>query len=180
MHARLDIKTSLGFHCSGDMPQMPTSPGKIRIDAQVYLLSQEEKLKVTEAPVYIHVKGYMRARVTHLDIENRALGRIIHRGRGNMLEINGIQGGIEIKPKHPAEINLDGTRIVVHRLELLHPILNKVLKTGASTVTWVGRKYDGIYVGFKKFEIEELESIVKKTYGVVPLEHLEKPEFEPL
>jgi len=158
---------------------MPRSPGKIRIDAQVYLVSQEEKLKATEAPVYIHVKGYMRARVTHLDVENRALGKIIHRGRGNMLEITGIQNGIQIKPKHPTEINLDGTRIVVQSLELLHPILNKVLNTGDSTVTWVGRKYDGIYVGFKKLEIEKLESIVKKKYGVSPIEHLEKPEFEP-
>jgi len=158
---------------------MPRSPGKIRIDAQVYLVSQEEKVKVTDATVYIHVKGYMRARVTHLDVENRALGRIIHRGRGNMLEIKGVQGGIEIKSKHPTEIDLNETRIVVHSLELLHPILNKVLKTGGSTVTWVGRKYDGIYVGFKKLEIEKLESIVKKTYGVTPMEHMEKPEFEP-
>jgi len=158
---------------------MPRSLRKIRIDAQVYLVSREEKLKVTKASVYIHVKGYMRARVTHLDVENRVLGKIIHRGRGNMLEINGIQDGIQIKPKHPTEIDLDGTRTVVQSLELLHPILNKVLKTGDSTVTWVGRKYDGIYVGFKKLEIEKLENMVKKKYGVSPIEHLEKPEFEP-
>jgi len=158
---------------------MPRSLRKIRIDAQVYLVSREEKLKVTKASVYIHVKGYMRARVTHLDVENRVLGKIIHRGRGNMLEINGIQDGIQIKPKHPTEIDLDGTRIVVQSLELLHPILNKVLKTGDSTVTWVGRKYDGIYVGFKKLEIEKLESIVKEKYGVSPMERLEKPEFQP-
>jgi len=50
---------------------VPEGPGKIRRDAEVYLASQEERLKVTEAPVYIHVKGYMRARGTHLDIENR-------------------------------------------------------------------------------------------------------------
>ena len=159
---------------------MPRIPGKIRIDdAEVYLVSREEKLKVTDAPVYIHVKGYMRARVTHLDIKNRALGKIIHRGRGNMLAINGIRGGIEITPKHPTEINLGGTRIVVDSLELLHPILSKLFRTGESTVTWVGRKYDGIYVGFKNPEIEKLEHIVKRTYGIAPMKHLEKPEFEP-
>jgi len=159
---------------------MPRSPGKVQIDAQVYLVSREEKLKLTEAHVYIHVKGYMRARVTHIDVENRALGKIIRRGRGNMLEINGIQGGIEIRPKHPTEIDLDGTRIVVHSLELLHPILNRVLEMGESTTTWVGRKYDGVYVGFKKPEIDKLECMVRQIYGVIPLEHLEKPESEPL
>jgi len=156
---------------------MPRSPGKIRIDAEVYLVSQEEKLKVSDASVYIHVKGYMRARVTHLDVENRALGKIIHRGRGNMLEITGVHGGIEIKPKHHTEVDLSGVRIAVSGLKLLHPILNKVLNVSESTVTWVGRKYDGIYVGFKKPEIEKLEHIVKKAYGVTPMEHLEKPKL---
>jgi hypothetical protein len=159
---------------------MPGGPGKIGIDAEVYLVSQEEKLKVKEAHVYVHVKGYMRARVTHLDVENRVLGKIIHRGRGNMLEITGVQGGIAIRPKQLTEIDLGGSKISVHSLELLHPILNKVLKRGESTVTWVGRKYDGIYVGFKKLQIEKLEHIAKMTYGVTPMKHLEKPEFEPL
>jgi len=157
---------------------MPEGLGKIRIDAEVYLVSQEERLKVMEAPVYIHVKGYMRARVTHLDVENRVLGRIIRRGRGNMLEVTGVWGGIEIRPKRPTEVDLGGSRIAVHRLEFLHPILSKVLKMGESTVTWVGRKYDGIYIGFKKLEIERLENMVKMTYGVTPMERLEKRELE--
>jgi len=155
------------------------SPGKIRIDAKVYVVSQGEKLEVKEASVYIHVKGYMRAKVTHLDVEDRVLGKIIRRGRGNMLEITGVQGGIEIRLKHPTEINLGQSKILVRSLELLHPILNKILKTGESTVTWVGRKYDGIYIGFKKPQIEKLEHIAKITYGTTPMEHLEKPEFEP-
>jgi len=112
----------------------------------------------------------MRARVTHLDVENRALGKIIHRGRGNMLEITGVQGGIEIRLKNPTEINLGESKILVYSLELLHPILNKVLKRGESTVTWVGRKYDGIYIGFKKPQIERLEHIAKMTYGITPME----------
>jgi hypothetical protein len=158
---------------------MTEGPGKIGIDAEVYLVFQEEKLKVKEASVYVHVKGYMRARVTHVDVENRALGKIIHRGRGNMLEITGVQGGIAIRPKHVTEMDLGGSKILVDSLELLHPILNKVLKRGESTVTWVGRKYDGIYVGFKKPEIEKLERIIKMTYGITPMRHLE-PGFESL
>jgi len=159
---------------------MPRRPGKIKIDAEVYLVSQEEKLMPIEASVYIHVKGYMRARVTHVDVENRALGKIIHQGRGNMLEITGVRCGIEISPKNPTEIDLSGSRIVVRGLKLLHPILSEMFKIGESTVAWVGRKYDGIYVGFKRREIEKLEYFVKKKYGVTPMEHLEKPEFEPI
>jgi len=156
---------------------MSQNHGKIRIDAEVYLVSQEEeKLKVVKAPVYVHVKGYMRARVTHLDVEDRALGKIIPRGRGNMLAVRGVRGGIEIRPKRPAEIELGGSRIVVRSLEVLHPILSKMLTIGESTVTWVGRKYDGIYVGFKKAQIDQLEYLVQETYGVSPMEHLEKPE----
>jgi len=155
---------------------MSQSHGKIRIDAEVYLASPEDTLRVIEAPVYIHLKGYMRARVTHLDVENRALGKIIPRGRGNMLEVRGVRGGIEIAPKRPAEIERGGSRILVRSLEVLHPILSKMLTIGESTVTWVGRKYDGIYVGFKKAQIDQLENLVQETYGVSPKEHLEKPE----
>jgi len=156
---------------------VPNSPGKIRIDAEVYLVSKEERLKVVKAPVYVHTKGYMRARVTHLDVENRALGKIIPRGRGNMLEVRGVRGGIEIKPKRPAEIERGGSKIVVHSMEVLHPILSKMLTIGESTVTWVGRKYDGIYVGFRKPQMEKLEYLVQKTYGISPMEHLEKPQW---
>lgn len=159
---------------------MSNSAGKIRIDAEVYLVSQEERLKVVEAPVYVHVKGYMRARVTHLDVENRALSKIIPRGRGNMLEVRGVRGGIEIRPKRPAEIERWGAKIVVRSLEVLHPVLSKMLTIDESTVTWVGRKYDGIYVGFRKPQIEKLEHLVQKTYGVSPMEHLEKRESGPL
>ena len=143
-------------------------------------MSQEERLKVVRAPVYVHVKGYMRARVTHVDVENRALGKIIPRGRGNMLEVRGVRGGIEIRPKHPAEIEHGRSKIAVRSLEVLHPILSKMLTIDESTVTWVGRKYDGIYVGFKKPQIEKLERLVKEAYGVSPMEHLEKPESGPL
>jgi len=94
-----------------------------------------------------------------------------------MLEVTGVGGGIGIRPKRPIEVDLGGSRIAVHRLELLHPILSKVLKMGESTVTWVGRKYDGIYIDFKKLQIERLENMVKMHYGVIPMEHLEKREL---
>ena len=153
---------------------MVGGPGKIKINTDVYLVLQEGRIKVDDAAVYIHVKGYMRARVTHLDIEDRILGKIIHRGRGNMLEITGIEGGIKVKPKSPREMNINGSKTVIYDLEVHHPLLNEVLEVGESTVTWVGRKYDGIYIGFKEAQMKKLEQVAEKTYGVTPRKHLSK------
>lgn len=93
-----------------------------------------------------------------------------------MLEITGIQGGIGIKPKHPREIDIEGTKTVVHGLEAHCPLLNEVLDIGESTVTWVGRKYDEIYIGFKEAQVRRLEELAEKTYGVAPEKHLDERE----
>lgn len=148
--------------------------GKLRLDAEVYFLTVNEKVRVEDAKVYFHLKGYQRARVTHLDVENRVIGKIIHRGRGNMLEIQGIKGGIRIHPKEEREITLGDKKIKVKELEICCPLLNKVLKPGETTRTWVGRKFDGIYVGFRKNEVSKIERTVEKEFGVKPLKHLEK------
>ena len=150
--------------------------GKIKVNADVYLVLQKGRVKAANAAVYIHVKGYLRARVTHVDIEDRIFGKIIHRGRGNMLEITGIEGGIEIKPRSPREMDIDGSKTLVYGLEVRHPLLNGVLGVGDSTVTWVGRKYDGIYIGFKETEMKKLEKLAEETYGVTPRKHLSKKE----
>jgi len=147
---------------------MTGGSGKIKIDAGVYLVLQAGKIKSDDAAVYIHLKGYMRARVTHIDIEDRIFGKIIHRGRGNMLKITGIKGGIEIEPKKPREMEIDESKTVVYGLEVRHPLLNEVLGFGSSTVTWVGRKYDGIYIGFKEDQMKKLEQMAEKTFGVTP------------
>lgn len=140
---------------------MTGGTGIIDIDADVYLALQERKIKVHDAAVYIHVKGYMRARVTHVDIEDRILGKIIYRSRGNMLEVTGIKGGVEIKPRNPTEMEIYGSRTVVYGLEARHPLLNNVLKIGESTLTWVGRKYDGIYIGSKEAFGKEVRKLLK-------------------
>jgi len=60
---------------------------------------------------------------------------------------------------------------------ILEPLLNKVLEEGKSTRVWVGRKYDGIYIGFRKEEIEKLEKVALEKFGIKPLKKLEKPPF---
>lgn len=69
------------FWIEGGLAEMVGGPGKVKIDAKVYLVLQDGKKEVDGAVAYIHVKGHMGARVTHIDIERRVLGKIIHRGR---------------------------------------------------------------------------------------------------
>jgi len=46
--------------------------GKFRLDASTVLMPSERKI---DAEVYIHLKGYARARVSHLDVEKVGLGK---------------------------------------------------------------------------------------------------------
>lgn len=55
--------------------------GKLRLDAYAILMPCESKID----EVYIHLKGYAGARVSHLDIDKMGLGKVIRRERGNFL-----------------------------------------------------------------------------------------------
>jgi len=113
--------------------------GKLKIKANVFL----ERKKI-DAIVYVHMKGYSMATVTHLDIESPSLNLMGE--KGDFHQIIGIDEGIEI-PKLGVIISA--------------PILNDVLAEGEKTRTWVGQKEDGIYIGFKKSEMLKLERIAK-------------------
>jgi len=148
--------------------------GKIKLNAQTFLMPERRKI---DASVYIHLKGYARARVSHIDIEKVGLGKVIFRGRGNLLRTKGIKQGLEIATKESREIEIDGKKSIVSRIRILSPLLNDVLEESKSKRAWVGRKYDGIYVGFKGEEIEKLEKVALEKFGIKPLEKLEKPPF---
>lgn len=117
--------------------------GKLLLKADVFLAG-----KKIVARVYIHVKGYSLARVTHLDIESPKLN--LMKKKGDFLGVLGIKNGMEIP-------NV--------KIKILCNLLNKVLREGERTRTWVGQKVDGIYIGFRKVEIEKLEKIAGKNFG---------------
>ncbi len=152
----------------------PTA-GKFPLKAEVFLLVDGKRKKVESAKVYAHLRGYARARVTHLDIEERILGKLIHRGRGNFLDIKGVKGGISIRPKVERENELDGKKMRIKGLLLLNPLLNQILEPGETTRTWVGRKFDGIYIGFRKGEVLKLEGMIAREFKAKPREHLIGP-----
>lgn len=147
-------------------------PGKLRLDASTILMPCEKKI---DAEVYIHLKGYARARVTHLDIEKIGLGKVIHRGRGNFLEIIGVEKGLEVVLREKRQIILDDEEVAVSSIVIVSSLLNQIVEREKSTRAWVGRKYDGIYIGFRKAELEKLEKIALENFGISPLRRLEKP-----
>ena len=120
-----------------------TYKGKLSLSAQVYLNAEE----LANASVYIHLKGYSRATVTHLDIEHPELNSIIPPKTKTFTWIAGIENGILI-------ITEKGDKV-----KIIHPLLTKVLQSGEKTRTLVGGKFGGIFIGFRKGEISKLEEI---------------------
>ena len=148
--------------------------GKIQLDASTVLMPCEREIG---AEVFIHLKGYARARVSHLDVEKIGLGKVIRRGRGNFLEIKGVKNGLKIVLREKCQITLDKEELEVSSIVIKCSLLNRIIKEGASSKAWVGRKYDGIYIGFRKTELEKLEKLALEKFGAKPLEKLEtKPE----
>jgi hypothetical protein len=146
--------------------------GKLRLEASAFLMPCERKI---DAEVYIHLKGYARARVSHLDVEKMGLGRVIHRGRGNFLEVRGVDEGLEVVLREKRQIVLDGEEFAVTSVIVACPFFNEIVEEEKSTRAWVGRKYDGIYIGFRKAELERLERLALQKFGMKPLKKLEKP-----
>jgi len=151
--------------------------GKLKIDANVYFLSKDGEVKLEDVSVYVHVKGYARARVTHLDIEDGVVKKLIYRGRGNFLDIRGVVGGIIVQAKMERELEVAGKSLKVWGLEVVNSDLNTILAVGETTRTWVGRKYDGVYIGFRKNEVLKLEKMALGKFGLRPLGHLEESPF---
>ncbi len=145
-------------------------PGKFRLDAPTILMPYGREI---DAEVYVHLKGYARARVSHIDIEKIGLGKVIRRGRGNFLEVRGVGNGLEVVLRENRQITLDGDEFTVSSILVVNPLLNSVIKRGDSTRAWVGRKYDGLYIGFRKAELDRLEKLASEKFGMKPLKKLE-------
>ncbi|MEA2074820.1 MAG: hypothetical protein U9O85_03685 [Euryarchaeota archaeon] len=125
-----------------------TSPaeGKLPLVANVYLNEAE----LHNAHVYVHLKGYARATVTHLDVEHPSLSGLIPPKVRTFIWIVGIEDGILIRTEKG------------DRVKVIQPLLNKVLPQGEKTKTCVGGKFNGLFIGFRKRELVKLEAIAEK------------------
>lgn len=115
------------------------------MDAQVYLNEAE----LDDAQVYIHLKGYARATVTHLDIEHPQLAGFVPPKMRAFIWIIGIENGILIRTDQGDTV------------KILQPLLTTVLQRGVKTKTCVGGKFNGIFIGFRKRELSKLEHIAE-------------------
>ena len=140
------------------------------MDAHITLMPSETKI---DAEIHIHLKGYTKVRVSHLDVEKTGLGKVIRRGRGNFLEIMGVESGLEVVLRERCQIILDGEEFTVSSILIASSLLSKVVQKGALTRAWVDRKYDGIYIGFRKAELESLEKLALKEFGMKRLKKLQ-------
>lgn len=131
--------------------------GKLPLQGEVYLCLGDKKVKLKNVSLYIHLKGYALARVTHLDIEHENLNGLIPPKHGKFLTIRGVKDGIEIVLDKPFK-----EEFKLRKIQVVSPILNLVLSPNQKTRTWVGGKVDGIYVGFRKPEIKKLEEVAEK------------------
>jgi len=122
---------------------IPTTAGKLPLDARVFLNDDE----LTGAHVYLHLKGYARATVTHLDLEHPALAGLIPPKTRTFIWIIGIEGGILIRT--------EGNDTV----KVLSSHLTTVLPPGQKTRTCVGGKANGLFIGFRRPELRKLEAL---------------------
>ncbi|MCY0850680.1 transferase [Sulfuracidifex metallicus] len=113
--------------------------GKIPIDdAKVYL----DGSLLLDAKVYVHIKGYSRARVTHVDVEHQSLKKVILPRHS---DYPSVKWGSRV------EISVKGHVIVIES-----ETLGKIIKMDGNL--YVGGKGKGIFLGFHKDQIRSLES----------------------
>ncbi len=130
------------------------APGKIPLrEARVYIKTTSDRILLENAEVYIHLKGYSRARVTHIDVEHPKLNEIIPPKRGGFYRILWHPKGIEINLSRL----LPGLSIIVE-----DKLLAKLLKPMEKSWCYVGGKQGGIFIGLKKNLIERLENLAKE------------------
>ncbi len=64
-----------------------------------------------------------------------------------------------------------GLKVVVSRdvrIEVYSSLLNRVMPPGSRTFTWVGGKFGGAYIGFRKGEVRRLEEVARELSGIEP------------
>ncbi len=126
-----------------------TGPAEGKIPIEIDFFFEGRKIP---CDTYIHVKGYSRARVTHLDLEGFKASAGKERVPGVIV---GGEGEVTIILMENINIaGLRGRKLKIRGLSILH--------RGERSGVYVGIKDGGIYVGFKREIIRRLEGIAKR------------------
>ena len=134
-------------------------PGKIPIDAIVEIVMGARTERI-DAEVYIHVKGWSRAFVTHLDVEHPAMNTVVAKPYTRFFA-----KWVYL----PIGLSIDCTRAIKPCiLRIRSQTLSKIFNTGESDWCCIGGKIGGIYIGFRKNIIQRLENYAAKEHGIEP------------
>ncbi|NPA69354.1 MAG: hypothetical protein GXO26_00970 [Crenarchaeota archaeon] len=136
-------------------------PGKIEIDCEKLIIISGTKTLTIIPRVYIHIKGWSLARVTHIDVEHDDLCEILN------IKPREIIGGILINSKDNIEVK---TRKAI--LKIYSKILTSLIPTNYRGGCVIGGKIGGVFIGVRKEIIRILEKYGEK-HGYAPRRRLE-------
>lgn len=136
-------------------------PGKIPLNAVVELILGVETIVVQDAEVYLHVRGWSRAFVTHIDIESPIMNEYVARPRS---------GFYARMLYRPLGLIIEATRALKPCIIRVREgeLLPKVFNVSEESWCFIGGKYGGIYIGFRKVYIERMESVAREHWGIEP------------
>lgn len=125
--------------------------GKIPVAAKVLVLTGSS-WKPVECSVYVHVKGYSQARVTHVDVEADELNELVLSPEEHSYATAIVAGErLTVSLWKPRK-----TTLLVASREL-----SEALGPLRSTV-YVGGKQGGIFIGFRREYVRKLEDFARK------------------
>jgi hypothetical protein len=130
--------------------------GKIPLKARVLVGSCE-----LSCDVYLHVKGYSRARVTHVDVECDELNEALPPGAHAYATAYTKSRELRVRFREPLKAFGYARELVI-----MCPELAAVLAPMRDTV-YVGGKEGGIFIGFRREQIRKLEAFAS-SLGVSP------------
>jgi len=138
--------------------------GKVLLEALVELCSKSRCIPV-ECDVYLHVKGYSLARVTHVDLEADIFNEVIKPRKSQYCRYSVSNGRIYVYLREQVYVN--SLNIMVRKIKVTCKELADAIGEGTRSWVYVGGKYGGVFLGFKKPQVEKLERLAVEL-GVPP------------
>lgn len=135
--------------------------GKIPLEAVVRLGYMR-----VECSVYLHVKGYSLARVTHLDIESDVLNEVIPPRASKYASAYTRGKCLQVRFRDPLRLASETIREIAIECPLLVEALGSIRDT-----VYVGGKEGGIFIGFRRGQMKKLEELAIRM-GVPPRRRL--------
>ena len=126
-------------------------PGKIMVPADIFL----DGTKMENAVIFIHVKGHGRARVTHIDVEDRKFNKILPPRHSDYPEVVWNSDKVKIPVKG-------------HELIIVSKVLGNLINLKGKL--YVRGKGKGIFFGLHKEQIQKIEEYATHL-GIPPKKH---------